>query len=52
MAPRRQVEQGIRQCGDLTADDGYFATIGGPDRSPELADAATAAPSTRCATRS
>ncbi|HWH99230.1 MAG TPA: DUF885 family protein, partial [Propionibacteriaceae bacterium] len=27
VAPRRQVEQGIAQCADLTADDGYFATL-------------------------
>jgi uncharacterized protein (DUF885 family) len=27
VAPRRQVEQGIVQCTDLTADDGYFATL-------------------------
>ena len=43
VAPRRQVEQGIAQSTDLTTDDGYFATIGGPDRSPELARAASAA---------
>jgi uncharacterized protein (DUF885 family) len=27
VAPRRQVEQGITQCADLTASDGYFATL-------------------------
>ena len=27
MAPRRQVEECIKQCADLTADDGYFATL-------------------------
>ena len=27
VAPRRQVEQGVIQCADLTADDGYFATL-------------------------
>jgi len=27
VAPRRQVEACIRQCADLTADDGYFATL-------------------------
>ena len=27
VAPRRQVEQGIVQCTDLTADDGYFVTV-------------------------
>jgi len=27
VTPRRQVEQGIVQCTDLTADDGYFATL-------------------------
>jgi len=43
VAPRRQVEQGIQQCGDITADDGYFATVGGADRSPELTAAAGAA---------
>ena len=43
VAPRRQVEQGIAQCDDLTTGDAYFATIGGPTRSPELAAAAGAA---------
>ncbi len=43
VAPKRQVEQGIKQCGDITADDGYFATVGGPDRSSERAGAAAAA---------
>ena len=27
IAPRRQIEQGIEQCVDLIADDGYFATL-------------------------
>jgi uncharacterized protein (DUF885 family) len=27
VAPRRQVEACIRQCADLVADDGYFATL-------------------------
>ena len=27
VAPRRQVEACIEQCADLTADDGYFATL-------------------------
>ena len=27
VAPRRQVEACIKQCADLTADDGYFATL-------------------------
>ena len=27
VAPRRQVEEGISQCSDLTAEDGYFATL-------------------------
>ncbi|HEY8307732.1 MAG TPA: DUF885 domain-containing protein [Lapillicoccus sp.] len=27
VAPRRQVDEGIKQCADLTADDGYFATL-------------------------
>ena len=27
VAPRRQVTEGIQQCADLTADDGYFATL-------------------------
>ena len=27
VAPRRQVEACIKQCSDLTADDGYFATL-------------------------
>ncbi len=27
VAPRRQVTEGIQQCVDLTADDGYFATL-------------------------
>ncbi|WP_346767679.1 DUF885 domain-containing protein [Knoellia koreensis] len=27
VAPRRQVEACIKQCEDLTADDGYFATL-------------------------
>ncbi|MEP6631334.1 MAG: DUF885 domain-containing protein [Lapillicoccus sp.] len=43
VAPRRQIEQGIAQSTDLTTDDGYFATIGGSDRGPELAHAASAA---------
>ncbi len=43
VAPRRQVEQGIAQCTDLTTDDGYFATIGGPDRTDAVAAAAGAA---------
>ena len=44
IAPRRQVEACIRQCVDLAADDGYFATLvadarlnAGPDAG-ELAD--------------
>lgn len=45
IAPRRQVEACIRQCSDLVADDGYFATLVsdarlGEDTGPgELADA-------------
>ena len=27
VAPRRQVTEGIQQCTDLSADDGYFATL-------------------------
>jgi uncharacterized protein (DUF885 family) len=27
VVPRRQVEEGAKQCADLTADDGYFPTL-------------------------
>jgi uncharacterized protein (DUF885 family) len=49
VAPRRQVEQGISQCADLTADDGYFATlvagadVGGQPLSGGVEDALAAA---------
>ena len=56
VSPRRQVSAVIRQCGDLTAGDGYFVTLvtgaraGGEELVPELraavqsaADAAAAA---------
>jgi uncharacterized protein (DUF885 family) len=49
VAPRRQVEACIQQCTDLTADDGYFATLvkdarlSDGDDDGDLSEAATAA---------
>ncbi|GAB3434072.1 DUF885 domain-containing protein [Phycicoccus ginsengisoli] len=49
VAPRRQVEACIQQCADLTADDGYFATLvagarlSGGDDDGDLSEGATTA---------